>query len=172
MNGELGRRNGTAATAEPVSWVATAMTVAQPFELCPRLHHLRQQPRGHLEPLEHIERPGPRTRVEALRRGRVGELRRERTAEPVVHQIRDQEQRLGGLECRVGLRGHGPQLEDRVDRHQLDARALVEIPRGHLRKHAFHRAGTTVVAVVDRILQEAAVPVQQAEVDGPRIGGN
>ena len=88
-NTESGWRNGTAATAEPVSCVATAITVAPSG--APRLARRRagraafrtrrRRARGRagiVEPVEQVARPGRGVRVEALRRGRVRQLGRSR----------------------------------------------------------------------------------------------
>ena len=71
----------------------------------------------------------PCARVVALRRRRVRELGRAAAAEPVVDEVRDEQQRLGGLERGIVLIGHRGELEHRVDRHQLDPRALIELAR-------------------------------------------
>ena len=96
-----------------------------------RRHHLGQQRRWDPQPLQEVARPGPRVRVEALRRRRVRVLGDPAAAQPVVHEVGDHQQRLRGLQRRVVLGGHRRQLEDRVDRHQLDAGALVQLARGH-----------------------------------------
>ena len=60
-------------------------------------------------------------------------------AEPVVDEVGDQQQRLRRRERRVALGRHRGELEDRVDRHELDAGALVELARRHPLEHAVHR---------------------------------
>ena len=65
--------------------------------------------------------------VEALGRRRVGALGDGAASEPVVHEVGDEQEGLGGLERRVALGGHGGELEQRVDGAELDAGALVEL---------------------------------------------
>ena len=178
---ESGRRKGTAATAEPVSWVATATTSdpsrcvssatgsLERAEARSGLHDLGQESRRDVEPLDEVARPAARPRVEALRRAGVRPLRAPDTAEPRVHQVRDQQDRVGDVERGVRLVRHGRELEDRVDREQLDARAVVELPRGDPLEHAVDGPGPTTVPVVDGIPQQAPGTVDEPEVDRPRV---
>ena len=52
---------------------------------------------------------------------------------------------------------------------QLDPGSVVQLAGGDAGEHAVHRARTSGVAVVDRVLNEAALGVDQREVDAPRI---
>ena len=116
---------------------------------------------------EQIECPDTGSGIEALGCRRVGELRRPCAAEPVVHEIRYQEQRLRGIERRIAFGSHRTQLEHRVDRHELYPRALVELARGHLCEHAVHRLSPSRVAVVDGIPQKPPVTGKHSKIHGP-----
>ena len=67
----------------------------------------------------------------------------------------------------ITLGGHRSQLEDGVDRHELDPGALVELTGRHIGEHALHRSGPAPVAVVDGVLHETPPGVDQREVDAP-----
>ena len=77
--------------------------------------------------------------------------------------------RLGGVERRIGLGGHRAELEHRVDRHQLDAGAVVELAGGDARENAVRRAHPAAVAVVDGVLHQPPLRVDQSEVDPPGV---
>ena len=134
-----------------------------------RRHSVDEEAERDPEPLEEVDRPRLRLRVEALARARVGQLARGDSAEPVVEEIGDQEQRLRCLERRILARGHGEELEDRVDRHQLDPGALVQLPRGDELEHPLHHPFDAPVAVVDRVLDEPPRPVEEREVHAPCV---
>ena len=91
------------------------------------------------------------------------------SAEPEVEDVRHEEEGVRRLERRVVVSGHAPELEHRVDRHQLDSRPLVQLAGRHPLEDAPPRPGAAGVAVVHRVLQEPAVAVDQAEVDAPRV---
>ena len=66
---------------------------------------------------------------------------------------------------------HRAELEDRVDRHQLDSGALVELAARHAGKDAVHglRGARPDSAPGS---EETAVRVEQPEVDRPGVDGN
>ena len=96
-----------------------------------RRNDLREDRRRNVEPLQEIGRPAFGGRVVALGRSRVRELGRLAAAEPEMEQVRDQQQPSGRLEGAIMLGRHCCELEDRVDREQLDAGALIELARGN-----------------------------------------
>ena len=104
-----------------------------------RRDDLREEARRNIEALEQIDGPTAAQGVEALRRRGVRELGTAGAAEPVVHEVGHEEERLCDLERGVALRGHGAELEDGVDRHQLDAGALVQVASRNLRLTASRR---------------------------------
>ena len=59
------------------------------------------------------------------------------------------------------------QLVDRVEGHELDARARVDLLARHEREHPVHGVGGAVVAVADRLFDERAVAVEEGVVDAP-----
>ena len=138
----------------------------------PRRDDLRKHLRGDVEPPQEIGRPVAGRRVVALGRRRVRELGGLAAAEPEVEQIGDQEQRRRCLERRVFVGGHRRQLEDRVDRKQLDAGALVQLARRDPPEHARGRRGPASIAVMQRGLNELVGGVEQTEVDRPRVDGD
>ena len=75
------------------------------------------------------------------------------------------------VQRRVALAGHGCELEHRVDRHELDAGAFVELPWRDPRVDVLDGAGAALVAIVDGVLDELAGTVEQPEVDAPRVDG-
>ena len=122
-----------------------------------------------VEPLDEVARPVARSRVEALRRACVRTLRGAGAAEPQVHEVRDQQHRVGGVQQRVRLSGHGRELEDRVDREQLDSRAVVQLPPGDPLEDAVDGPGPATVPIVNGIPQQTSGPVDEPEVDRPRV---
>src|SRR5204863_954860 len=65
--------------------------------------------------------------------------------------------------------GHGAELEDRVDRHQLDAGSVVELAGGDSRERRLHSALAACIAVVYRVAEQSPVAVAEREVDSPRV---
>ena len=87
-----------------------------------------------------------------------------------MHQVGDHQQRLRRLERRVVLGGHRGELVDGVDRHELDARALVKLAGRTLREHAPSIASRRVaVPIVEGVLNQSACAVEQREVDAPGV---
>ena len=86
-----------------------------------------------------------------------------------MEEIRDQKEGLCNLERPLVCRDSGEELNERVDRHQLDARALVDLARRDLGEERFHCALGAPIPVVDRVLDEPAVAIQEAEVHTPGI---
>ena len=88
-----------------------------------------------------------------------------------MEQVRDQQQPSGRLERAIMLGGHCCELEDRVDRQQLDAGALIELARGNPVEQQCRGCSPPGVPVVGRRLDQFVAVVEQAEVDGPRVDG-
>ena len=141
-------------------------------ERCGGRYDLRKQAGRDAEALQQVVGPVARTRVEALRRRRIRELARPCPAEPVVKKVGDEQEPLGIVERPIGLQRHRGQLEDRVDRHQLDAGPLVELPRRDARVHTRDGFGPPRVSVVHRAMDQLPCRVDQPEVDGPGIDGD
>src|SRR5205809_563319 len=76
------------------------------------------------------------------------------SAEPVMKEIRDQQEPIGGGKGGIVLSGHRGELEDGVDRQKLDARPVVELARRNTLEHRSKGRRTPVIAVVDGILQQ------------------
>ena len=133
------------------------------------LDELGQEPRRDVEPFEQVARPRAGAGVEALRRRRVRPLADARPREPVVEEVGDHQQRLGGVERRVVVGRHRGELEDGVDRHELDPGALVQLAGRDALERRAERRRAPVVAVVHRVPDEAAAPVEEPEVDAPGV---
>ncbi len=72
----------------------------------------------------------------------------------------------------VASLGHGIELVERVDRHELDAAALpVNLPAAQLLGHRLHHAVGARVAIGVRVAQERAAAVEERVVDAPGIDG-
>ena len=136
------------------------------------LDHVRQQAGGHVETVEQVVGPRSAARIEALSRRRVGQLGRPDAAEPVVHEVRDEQERLRRSERRVPFDRHRGKLEHGVDRDELNARALVQLPRRHAFENRLHRPRPAAVTVVRRILQQPALAIDEPEIDRPRVDGD
>ena len=120
------------------------------------------------EPVREVERPRAGPRVEQPGGRRVGDLGALHAREPVPEQVGDEQQPVGGREIRGALRGD--ELEDRVERLRLQARARVELVGGDRREDPVRHAVGAVVAVVDRGCRRGAPsPSTQAVVDRPRV---
>src|SRR6185369_7559660 len=61
------------------------------------------------------------------------------------------------------------ELEERVDRHQLDAGRRVDLGGGDDREDTLEGAGRARVAIGDRLLDQAAGAVEEAVVDAPGV---
>src|SRR5206468_3866574 len=124
---------------------------------------------GDVEPLEKPDRPRTLARIEALRGRRVGELADTGARQPVVHEVRDQEQVLGDPQSWILVRCHRRELENRVDRDQLDAGPLVPLAARYAGEDAVDGARPPRVAVVARVLDQPAPAIEQPEVDRPGV---
>lgn len=132
-----------------------------------RLDHAGEERRGQAEPREQLLRPGAGADVEELGRARVGGLGVALAREPVDEQVGNQEQRLGGGQRPRLLERE--QLEERVERQQLDAGRLVELLRRDACERLRHRVAAAAVTVVQRVRDERAVTVDEPEVAAPRV---
>ncbi len=133
---------------------------------------LREDVGRDVQTLEQIAGPAPFDRVVALGGRGVRQLGRPAAAQPVVEQVRHEQDPVGGCECRTLLRGQRGEFEDRVDRQELDPRAVVELACGNTFERRRERLGTSRVAIVNGILEQAIVGVDQPEVDAPRVDGD
>ena len=134
-----------------------------------RANDLREDVRWHSESFQEVDSPRLRARVVALGRGRVRPLADRDAAEPVVEEVGHEEQGLGVFE-RALVRADGRvELDERVDRHELDAGPLVHLPRRHLGEEGFERAFGAAVAMVNRVPEEPPVPIEEAVVDPPGV---
>ena len=119
--------------------------------------------------LEEVGRPRLRSRVEALGRRRVRVLTRCDARKPEVEEIRDQKEGLSDLERPLVCRDSGEELNERVDRHGLDGRALVDCRAPGPRRKHFHCTLGAPIPVVYRVLDQPAIAIQETEVHSPGI---
>ena len=103
---------------------------------------------GQPERLDQVVRPAARPGVDQPRGRRDRRLVGERAGQPQAHQVgdhRDVLRRLGDRAARLR-----EQLEDRVDRHRLDAGARVELGRRDAAGRELDHSLCARVAVVER----------------------
>jgi hypothetical protein len=117
--------------------------------------------------LQKREGPTAGTRVAQLGGGGVGVLAGFLARKPVADEIGDHQQRLRRPE--KGGIFHRQKLVEGIYRHELDTRCPVYFFFVHpLDGPLFHTIGTRV-AVVVRVRDQAAVPVQEGEVHPPGV---
>ena len=166
-------RSGAATKADAVSWLATACTGASipwcasigpsvvPASTGSPANGAAGSPSRSISPRAHVPaRASSRPVVDAL----VTSL----ASSPLSQydeQVGHERDPLGGRAPRLV----GEQLEDRVDRHRLDAGDRVELARGHARVRARDHPLGARVAVVERQPEHAAVAVEQRVVDAPGV---
>ncbi len=90
-------------------------------------------------------------------------------AQPVMQQVGEGEIRFGHFEQPPVRRRQTGELVERVERHELDARALEHGAARHALEDPVQHAIGAAVTVVDRVRQQFAVAVQKSEVHAPRI---
>ena len=73
------------------------------------------------------------------------------------------------IQERVAVADHREQLVQRVDGHELDAGSGVDLGPGHHVAGNLNHAVRPRVAVVDRVREQRAARVEQAEVDAPTV---
>ena len=128
----------------------------------------RRQHRGvQPQPRDQLIVPVPGPRIDQSGRRRVGALGDDDTGQPVPEQ--------------VGQRQHPPhdrerrrdasrlELVDRVDRHELEAGARVEVCLRDPRVDPVHRRHVSRVAVMDRVADQDTCLVEHADVHAPRV---
>ena len=86
-----------------------------------------------------------------------------------MEEVGDHQQPIRRVQHRVAVGRHRGELEDGVDRHQLNAGPLVELARGNLRQNTVDRGSTARVPIVDGVLQQVAAPVEETEVHSPGV---
>ena len=131
------------------------------------LAHVREEPLGDAEPRDQAVRPEARLDIEELGRARVRCLGEALAGQPVTQQVRDQEEGLRGLQGHALLESE--QLEQRVERQELDTGRLVDLLHRNEREGLLHRAGAAAVAMMERVRDQGALPVEQAEIAAPRV---
>ena len=91
------------------------------------------------------------------------------TRKPVVQQIGNRDEVPRGAKHRGMTVRESEHLKQRVDLHELNAGALVDLVPRDDAEHALRNTIGAGIAVVNRILNESAGFVQQCEVDAPGI---
>src|SRR5438876_12075696 len=66
----------------------------------------------------------------------------------------------------------GGQVEERVNRHSLDAGDGVGTFAREAHEYLFDKAGGAGIAVANRIAQQFAMAVKESEVNAPRVDGD
>src|SRR5437667_8717235 len=103
--------------------------------------------------IEQIAGPCSCKWIPALRRSGIGTLGRERTTEPAVQQIGNQQHPVGMVNFpRLHLL-MSIELEERIERQQLDAGALVEHLTRNAREDLLHHTICAVVAILERLAE-------------------
>ena len=84
-----------------------------------------------------------------------------------MEEVRDEEERLGDLERAFpGCHSH-VELDEGVDRHQLNAGALVDLTGWDVGEQRLDDAVGAPVAVMHRVLDQPAGTVEEGVVDAP-----
>jgi hypothetical protein len=87
----------------------------------------------------------------------------------VSEEVAHHQQAVRLAELRVARAGHREQLEERVDGHELDSRGAVDLLARDRREGQVLHARCACVAVVDRVAEEPAAIVEEAEVHAPGV---
>src|SRR5438309_318191 len=106
--------------------------------------------------MKDVRNPRRGSGVPALRRGRVGALSHQCSAEPAVQQIGNEQQavrmrQLARLQEFVSI-----QLEDGIERQKLDACACVEDVAGNVCEDLLHHTLRAGVAILEGLTEEKA----------------
>ena len=138
-------------------------------EVGARGHDLGQESARCPHSLDEIGIPLASDGVEALARTCDRVLGHAPPGQEVVEQVGHHEQPLRLLEQRIVGFAHREQLAQRVDGHELDARAPIDLGPRHPAEGARKDALRPSVAVVDGVREQPSAAVEQAEVDTPRV---
>ena len=136
-----------------------AETIGMPAEPPTEMHEY--------EPPDEIVRPVARPRIEELRRARVRCLGVTLARQPVCEQVGDEQQCRRAVQPAV--RVDRKQLEQRVDRQELDAGRRVDLLRGNARERVAHEVCAASVPVRERIGEQRTVSVEEPEIDAPCV---
>ena len=137
-----------------------------------RWHDLAEDRRRQPEPAEQIHGPGPRRRVEALRRAGDRQLVRQAAAQPVAEEVGHHQQPVGRLEGGGPAQLQREELIEGVDRHEARAGAPEDLLAADVVEGRLGRALGEAVPVVVRVAQQRPLVVQQREVDAPGVDGH
>ncbi len=134
-----------------------------------RFHHLRQNPRRHVEHAQEVGRPRPRPRIDELRRRRIGELGGHVASQPVVHQIGNRPERRRRVDEAGGRAACGVQLIERVEGQELNAGDRVDLVGRNAFEDGLHDAVGALVAIVIRVLEQHALLADERVVAPPGV---
>ena len=107
--------------------------------------------------------------VVALGSGGIAELTHLAPGEPVVEQIGHGQEGLCHVEGWRAADDHRQQLVEAIELHELNAGLLEYLRTRHAVEGHIEQAIGSAVAVVIRIRDQRAVPVEQAEIHPPRV---
>jgi hypothetical protein len=100
-----------------------------------------------------------------VRRARVSGFRLAFAREPVREKVGHEQQRRGALQATRALERE--QLEERIDRQELNPCGRVDLLAGYARQRIGHDGAATAVAIRERVAEQGAAFVQEPEIDGP-----
>ncbi len=109
--------------------------------------------------------------VHELRRGGVGVFGAEVAGEPVIEEVGDGDERVGGIEQARRLARGGEDLIERVDRHELDAGEGVDLFARDDAADGFDHAIGAVVAVMIGVFEKLALFADERVIDSPGVEG-
>ncbi len=128
-----------------------------------------QQPRRKIQTVEEAGRPGARVRVHHLRSRGVGVLGDEVAGEPVIQQVGDSGQSVGGIDHRGSRAAGGEKLVERVERQKLDSGDGIELVTRNALKNGVHDSIGAGVPIMIRRFEQRAAFIEQRIVDAPSV---
>ena len=138
----------------------------------PRRQDGRQNGGGQVELVQQATVPIARPRVAHLAGAGDGPLRPLRAAEPVVEQVGDHQQAVGGVKGHRPRLTHGEELVEGIEAEKLDAGRLEKSLAAYLRQGQVEHPLGAAVAVVVGQADQRIVTAKQGEVYPPRIQAN
>ena len=136
-------------------------------EVRPRGHDLAEEMRGQLEARGEPAIPAARRGVDELGRGRVGVFGDGAPGQPMVHEVRhEQEPASGGGQALAPMR---VELEQGVEVEELDAGAAEDLRPRNALEDTGGNPRRAHVAIADGVLDQPPVVVEESVVHAPAV---
>ena len=157
---------------DSLTLIDTELFKGKRADLLAGLNHTAEVVGAKAEKRENVVVPEFGTGIDHLRRRGDGVFGNALAGEKVGECIGNEQNLVGGLECRAAVAAQGVELEDRIEVHNLDARLLVESLAGHtLEKYIGCSDGVGIAVAVGQAKQRSIL-AEKGEIDAPSVNAD